>query len=942
MPDSRECKHDRADGRTIRPLTRARPQTVTEPVQNPPPASPRLGGIDAADLLDALPAHAALLDSRGDIIAVNTPWRSFAQANGLPHEAAGLGLNYIETCETATGPCAEESTQVARGVRAVLAGDLPLFNLDYPCHSPDEERWFRVSVSAFALPSGRGALVQHSAITDHVRSRVAASEGEARYRAMFERNALPMWVYDPHTLDFLAVNLAAIEHYGYSREEFLEMSLADIRPASEMPSLLADIADARLRPEHQPVRTWRHLTKTGREILVDIHAHQIPWGGREVRLVTAEDVTERRAAEHALLESEQRFRQITDCISEVFWLTEDQRLLYISPGYETIWGRSRESLDLDADQWFATIHPEDRDRVAAAVQLQASGGYDIEYRIVRPDGSLRWIADRAFPVPRPPGEEAGPQRMAGVARDITQERGNQGRLQLLETAVSRINDIVLITEAEPIGEPGPRIVFVNDAFERRTGYTREEVIGRTPRILQGPATQRSELDRIGVALRTWQPVRAELINYTKAGVPFWLELEIVPIANGEGWFTHWVAIERDITERKELEQQVQQSQRLEALGQLTGGVAHDFNNLLTVMLGNAELLAEQLPAGSLHQRLAQMIGGAAQRGADLTQRLLAFARRQALEPRAVDLERLLDGMDGLLRRTLGEQIEIRRSSGDSLWPTLVDPTQLENALLNLAINARDAMPRGGQLSIEAMNARLDTAYTAPHEGLEPGDYVMLAVSDTGSGIPPELVQRVFEPFFTTKERGKGTGLGLAMVYGFVKQSRGHVALYSEPGQGTTVRIYLPRHHTGVPAAPEPEETEVPSGQGQLVLLVEDDNPVREFARGQLEALRYGVLEATNGPEALALLRERPDIELLFTDVVMPGGMSGVELAEAALALRPGLPVLYTSGYTETALIHNGRLDPHVLLLGKPYRRAELAHKLREALSHNSNRKAVQG
>ena len=915
---------------------------MKQPAPNAAGVSAPIPGIDAAALLDALPAHAAVLDEGGTIVAVNAAWRAFADANGLPHPSAGLGLNYLRTCDSATGPCADESAAVAQGIRRVLAGDLQIFTADYPCHSPAEERWFRVSVSTMSLATGRGVLVQHCAITDHIQSRAAAREGEARYRAMFERNAKPMWVYDPETLAFLAVNQAAIDHYGYTREQFLAMSVSDIRPASELPALLADIAQTRQQPEHQPARTWTHQTRDGREILVDVHAHLIPWGGRQVRLVTAEDVTERRAAERALLESEQRFRQITDCISEVFWLTEDQRLLYVSPGYETIWGRSRESLAIDSNQWFDTIHPEDRDRVAAALPLQASGGYDIEYRIVRPDGSVRWIADRAFAVPRPAGQAFGAQRLAGVARDITDARRNQDRLKLLETAVSRINDIVLITEAEPFDEPGPRIVFVNDAFERRTGYTREEVIGKTPRILQGPATQRSELRRIGDALRQWLPVRAELINYTKAGDPFWLELEIVPIADERGWFTHWVAIERDITERKQVEQQLQQSQRLESLGQLTGGVAHDFNNLLTVMLGNAELLSEQLPAGSLHRRLAQMIGTAAQRGADLTQRLLAFARRQALEPRAVDLERLLDGMDGLLRRTLGEQIEVHRSSGDALWPTLVDPTQLENALLNLAINARDAMPRGGQLSIEAVNGRLDAAYTAPHEGLEPGDYVMLAVSDTGAGIAPELVTRVFEPFFTTKERGKGTGLGLAMVYGFVKQSRGHVALYSEPGHGTTVRIYLPRHHAGAPAEPTPEEPVAPSGRGQLVLLVEDDLQVREFARGQLEALSYRVLEAADGPEALALLRSRPDIELLFTDVVMPGGMSGVELAEAALALRPGLPVLYTSGYTESALIHNGRLDPNVLLLGKPYRRAELANKLREALNQEPNRKAVQG
>ncbi len=890
-------------------------------------------------LLEALPAQAALLDGQGRIIAVNSRWRGFAAANLLSPAQAGAGPNYLAVCDSVRGRDAEEASSVAQGIRQVLAGELPLFTLDYPCHAPHTQRWFRVSVTPCDAtqpsPHPRLALVMHSPITDHVLQRDAARQGEARYRAVFEHHPLPMWVYEPGSLRFLAVNAAAVARYGYSVEEFLGMTLADIRPAEDVPALQADvaaqIANAAAAPSTS--RPWRHRLKDGTLIQVEIHASSITWGGENARLVTAEDVTERERAALALRESELRFRQITEAISEVFWLSKGEQLLYVSPGYEALWGRPIASLEKNSARWFETIHPGDKEHVAKALSVQTVGGFDIEYRILWPDGSTRWIADRAFVVVDK--SSTGEPLMAGVARDITAERESQAQLKLLQTAVSRLNDIVLITEAEPFGEPGPRIVFVNDAFERRTGYKREEVMGRTPRLLQGPATQRHELDRIRAALERWQPVRAELINYTKAGDPFWLELDIVPMANEAGWYTHWVAIERDITERKLVEEQLRQSQRLESLGQLTGGVAHDFNNLLTVMLGNAELLAEQLPPDGLPKRLATMIGDAAQRGANLTQRLLAFARKQTLEPRTVNLDSLVAEMNSLIQRTLGENIEITQAQTADLWHTMVDPVQLENVLLNLAINARDAMPSGGRLDFTTANLHLDAAGAAASADLEPGDYVVLQVTDTGCGIAPELLPRVFEPFFTTKEKGKGTGLGLAMAYGFVKQSRGHLDIESRLGQGTRVRIILPAHRwqDEGDTAPQLTDTAAPAlwGAGRCVLLVEDEAAVRDFARDQLERLGYRVIEASDGPSALKELQAHTDIELLFTDVMMPGGLSGRELADAARRLRPGLPVLYTSGYAANALTNDGRLEPGVLLLSKPYRSADLAFKLHEAL-----------
>ncbi len=392
--------------------------------------------------------------------------------------------------------------------------------------------------------------------------------------------------------------------------------------------------------------------------------------------------------------------------------------------------------------------------------------------------------------------------------------------------------------------------------------------------------------------------------------------------------------------------QLQQSQRMEAVGQLTGGIAHDFNNLLTVVMGNAELLTEQHHNQPDLRVLSEMISHAAQRGAELTQRLLAFARKQALDPLPVDVNRLLSSLDALLRRTLGEHIEIELVCGAGLWPALVDQGQLENALLNLCLNARDAMAGGGRLTLETSNTRLDDDDASRHPDVLPGPYVMLAVSDTGQGIQPAHLQRVFEPFFSTKEKCKGTGLGLSMVYGFIKQSAGHVSIYSEPGHGTTVKQYLPRAQSaGAPpvasgavrtaataAAAATTAATTAAGGHELILLVEDEEAVRQYALAALQSFGYQVVVASDGPSAMAVLQQRSDIDLLFTDVVMPGGMDGRVLADAARRLRPALRVLYTSGYTENAIVHHGRLNNGAPLLGKPYRRSDLGRAVRQALA----------
>ncbi len=407
-----------------------------------------------------------------------------------------------------------------------------------------------------------------------------------------------------------------------------------------------------------------------------------------------------------------------------------------------------------------------------------------------------------------------------------------------------------------------------------------------------------------------------------------LEIRRTPMPDGG-----FVLTISDMTKRAQAEAVLREAQKMQAVGQLTGGIAHDFNNLLQVILGNLEFVRAKLDGDAKLQARIERAAWAAQRGATLTGQLLAFARKQPLAPAAIDLAATMPDLVPLLRRTLGEHIEVRYVETVGLWPAMADPAQLESAVLNLALNARDAMPGGGRLTIELGNKVLDETYARDHAEIVPGDYAMVAVSDTGHGMTPEVVARVFEPFFTTKPDGKGTGLGLAMVFGFVKQSGGHVKIYSEPGDGTTVKIYLPRAFGTVAAAGQrtAAPVELPRGSA-TVLVVEDEAGVREIACAILADLGYRVLEAPDGEEALRVFgANAATVDLLLTDVVLPGKVRGRELAERVQALRPEVRVVFMSGYTENSIVHHGRLDDGVHLVGKPFKREQLARKVAEVL-----------
>ena len=498
--------------------------------------------------------------------------------------------------------------------------------------------------------------------------------------------------------------------------------------------------------------------------------------------------------------------------------------------------------------------------------------------------------------------------------------------KLLDAVVENIPDMVLLKE--PSGA-GFRYLLINAAGEKLLGRSRDRIVGRTETDLF-PAEESAQIVEANrrVAASGEPQVLTDRTLTTASGTRT-VETRMVPIANGSGETALILAIVRDVSEAKRREEQVRQLQRMDAIGRLTGGVAHDFNNLLAIIHGNSELVRDRLEAGTDLAEMTDDVIGAAARGAELVKRLLAFARMQHLEPASVDLGERIPNVIGLLQRALGENVQLQVRMAEELWPAIIDPTQVDDALLNLAINSRDAMPDGGTLTIETQNVHLDEDYAAHHVEVAPGDYVMLAVSDTGTGMEPEVLARAFDPFFTTKEEGQGTGLGLSQVFGWVKQSGGHIKIYSEVGHGTTIKLYLPRAVAEGAVAPAPAEP-VPPGGNETILVVEDNANVRKTVVRQLHDLGYRSVEAESGASALKLVAEGLSFDLLLTDVVMPGGMTGYQLADQLRRTRPDTRVLFTSGYTELARSAD-QLSRRDSLLSKPYRKQDLGRAVRRAL-----------
>jgi len=633
---------------------------------------------------------------------------------------------------------------------------------------------------------------------------------------------------------------------------------------------------------------------------------------------TVQDITLWKEAELAASVQVNRFAQLTRSLPIVVWTADPNGTIdYFNDALPEYTGT--DTAELLADQWLSVIYPEDVDRVTATWSESVRTGkrYDTEFRILGADGVYRWH----HAVAQPELSEAGEViRWWGSAMNVDAAR----RLREEADTLAAERELVLESMSEGVYalDHEWRVVYVNGSALRILQIENVKLLGEVlwevfPHLAGGELNQFLDTTKARGA--------ASRFTYRATLADKWLEVAATPTNDGVTVFFH------DVTELRELSQQLAQSQRLEAVGQLTGGIAHDFNNLLTVVLGGADALVADKTLTEDSREMAELIGSAAERGAELTHRLLAFARRQPLEPLSVDLSERLKQLEPLLRRALGEDIEIEIKP-DGTAPAEVDPGQFENALLNLAINARDAMPHGGTLTIEVETVTLDEAYVTAHADVAPGEYAVVTVTDSGTGIDPEHLEKLFDPFFTTKLTGQGSGLGLAMVWGFIKQSGGHITVYSEPDHGTSVKMYLPTALEEPPLA-RPASAQISTDPGTgTILLAEDDDLVRVFATDRLRAKGYEVFPTASGPEALAALESIDRLDLLFTDVIMPGGMTGRQLADAVVARRPGTPVLYASGYTENVIVHDDRLDAGVKLLAKPYSTKQLIERVGDLLA----------
>jgi PAS domain S-box-containing protein len=577
--------------------------------------------------------------------------------------------------------------------------------------------------------------------------------------------------------------------------------------------------------------------------------------------------------------------------------------------------------------------PEDRAAGVPARALQTaldSGRFEAEGWRVRKDGTRFWASVVIDPIYEDDGALFG---FAKITRDITDKKLARDAMRRTEEQFRLLVDSV-VDYAIYMLSPEGVVTTWNAGARKIKGYTADEIIGtHFSRFYTEEDRRKGMPEHVLAEVREHGRYEAEGLRVRKDGSAFRANVVVDAIRDVDGVLVGFAKITRDITQRTQLEEAreaLQHSQRLEAVGKLTGGVAHDFNNILQVIGGSLQLLSGSVAGIPAAQRHLNMALSAVDRGGKLAAQLLAFARRQPLQPSVLNPGRVVRGLEDLVQRAVGEGVQVETVVSASLWNALLDPHQLENVLLNLAINARDAMPGGGKLTIELSNTMLDDSYVSVAHEVPPGQYVLLAISDTGTGMPPDVLARAVEPFFTTKGEGQGTGLGLSMAYGFVKQSGGHFRIYSEVGHGTTIKAYFPRSLEAEQALPEPASGEV-TGGSETILVVEDDPNVQATVVGMLNELGYHVLRADNADTALAVLRAGVRCDLLFTDVVMPGKIKSTELARQARMLLPNLKVLYTSGYTQNAIIHGGRLDPGVELLSKPYRREKLAAKVHQML-----------
>lgn len=754
---------------------------------------------------------------------------------------------------------------------------------------------------------------------------------------LFAQHPQPMLIFNQETLAFLDVNQAAIEAYGYNRAEFLAMTIKDIRPSEDVSYLLEFLAQA--QSGHFWAGQWRHRLKNGKIIDVNIIYHLIEYDKQAAILVTAQNITEQKRTEAVLQKKEAFNKAILDALAAHIAVLDSVGVIV---SVNAAWDKfANDNSPQEGHNIFVGTNYfdvleqaviRDNDQIAQtaltgirAVMSGLQSRFSLEYPCDIPGVKQCWFVMHVATLPD------GESGVAIVHEDVTERKEREQQLRYQADLLASVSEAIISTDLNF------HIKTWNQAAERLYGWQADEVADKrlsliVPTKLVGD-TRQSSINKL-MSEGQW---RGEVIQTCKDGTDCHILSTVTLLKDVDGNPSGAVAVNRDITERKQLEHenealmmQYYQAQKMDSLGRLAGGIAHDFNNLLVPITGYAELgLMELTPEHDLYENF-ERITKAASRAADLTRQILAFSRQQVLEMQVLNLNEVITGFQHMLRRIIGEDIAIETHLTPEIFPVKADRGQFEQVLLNLAVNARDAMPQGGKLIIETANVVLDDKYTATRPEAEPGSHVMLAVTDTGYGMSFEIQQHIFEPFFTTKELGQGTGLGLATVYGIIKQHQGNIWVYSEVDQGTTFKVYLPA--VELPLA----ITESGSGIGVLhgtetVLVVEDEDSVRDLICDTLAAHGYRVLEAPDPAQALSLSdAHKAEIDLLLTDIIMPI-MNGHELSKQLILQRPTLKVLYMSGYTDNVIIHHGIDNKSNAFLQKPFTIHKLLKMVRSVL-----------
>ena len=762
------------------------------------------------------------------------------------------------------------------------------------------------------------------------RAEAALRESEKKHRRLFESSRDAILTIDPASGKFTTGNPAALKMFGVASEAELTARRpvdvsAERQPDGRLSAERLPEIHATVLREGSMMYEWKHRRLDGWEFFADVLLTRMERDGRVEIMSTVRDISERKQAAAALRESEEQFRAMfeTASIGMAQANPRDGQLQRVNRKLCEITGYTAEELlQLKARE---ITHPSDRDRDWEMFQRVVRGelpSYQLEKRYVRKDGKIIWVNLNMTVVRNPSGQAI---RTVAMIEDITARRAAEEERLRLSTALEQTAESIVITDLEGM------ILYVNPAFEKVSGYSRREVIGQNPRVLNSHQQPPAFFKGLWATLKRGEVWHGSFVNRRKDGTLYQEEASISPVRDVSGEIVNYMAIKLDVSREVELEKQFRQSQKMEAIGQLAGGVAHDFNNILTSIQMQIELAnMENDLSPELREGLDQ-IRSDADRAASLTRQLLLFSRRQVMQSQDLDLNEIVTHLAKMLQRIIGEDVRLQLNLHPAPLMTHADPGMLDQVAMNLAVNARDAMPEGGRLLIETSEKSVDAALARQYPDAVPGLYVCLSVTDTGRGIPPEVLPRIFEPFFTTKEAGKGTGLGLATVFGIVNQHHGWLAVESEPGHGTTFKVYLPAAMDAAATAMVKSRS-TPRGGTETLLLVEDDPSVRKATVTLLRFHGYQVLEAASGPEAVALWHEnREAIALLFTDLVMPGGMSGQQLAQKLQSERTRLKVIFSSGYSADIAGRELHLQAGENFLQKPFPPEKLLKTIRDCL-----------